>query len=38
MDWGKVSKAMVKVIYHNKNGDKIIGYMITSSLQFLEAG
>lgn len=26
---------MVKVIHFNKQGDKIMGYMVISSLQFL---
>ena len=28
---------MIKVIHFKKQGDKIIGYMVTSSLQFLGA-
>lgn len=37
VDWNEFPENMIKVVYYDKQGDKIIGYMVTSSLQFLEA-
>lgn len=38
IDWEEEPNKMVKIIYKDAKGNKSIGYVVTSSLEFLDAG